>query len=113
MLAKKYGLSNSAVAITLLLLIASGKTLNGAREGNADSLVFLKKRKNARKGFDEKKSNAPKRNAIFTDHFAVQETNVTVTIGELFRNLTLTKERDFSKDVLIENFNLKVVIKEK
>ena len=41
-LAKNHGLSNSEVAITLQSLIASGKILKRAREGDADSLVFPK-----------------------------------------------------------------------
>ena len=66
----------------------------------------------------KKKSNAHKGDTILTDHFEVQETNVTVAIGDLVRSLNLTnellqKERDFNKDLLIENNNLKIVIKEK
>ncbi len=41
-LAKKLGLSSSKVAITLQFLIASGKILKQAREGDTDSLVFPK-----------------------------------------------------------------------
>ena len=66
----------------------------------------------------KKKSNAQKGNTILTDNFEVQETNVTVAIGDLVRSLNLTnelvqKERDSSKDLLIENRNLKIAIKKK
>ncbi len=44
-LAKKHGLSNSEVAITLKFLVASGKILKQAREGGTDSLVFPKENK--------------------------------------------------------------------
>lgn len=118
-LAKKHGLSNSEVAITLQYLIASGKILKRAREGDADSLVFPKENeKKPEKVSIKKKSNAQKGNTILTENFEVQETNVTVAIGDLVRSLNLTnellqKERDFSKDLLIENNNLKIAIKEK
>ena len=119
MLAKKHGLSNREVAITLQFLIAFGKILKRAREGYADSLVFPKESaKKSEKVSMKKKSNAQKGDTILTDHFEVHETNVTVAIGDLVRSLNLTnellqKERDFSKDLLIENNNLKIAIKEK
>ena len=118
-LAKKHGLSNSEVAITLQFLIASGKILKRAREGDADSLVFPKdNEKKSEKVSVKKKLNAQKGNSILTENFEVQETNVTVAIGDLVRSLNMTnellqKERDFSKDLLIENNNLKIAIKEK
>ena len=118
-LAKKHGLSNSEVAITMQFLIASGKILKRAREGDADSLVFPKdNEKKSEKVSVKKKLNGQKGNSILTENFEVQETNVTVAIGDLVRSLNMTnellqKERDFSKDLLIENNNLKIAIKEK
>ena len=118
-LAKKHGLSNSEVAINLQFLIASGKILKRAREGDADSLVFPKdNEKKSEKVSVKKKLNAQKGNSILTENFEVQETNVTVAIGDLVRSLNMTnellqKERYFSKDLLIENNNLKIAIKEK
>ena len=48
----------------------------------------------------------------------MQETNVTAAIRDLVRSLHLTnellqKERDCSKDLLIDNNNSKIAIKEK
>ena len=86
-LAKKHGLSNSEVAITLQYLIASGKILKRTRAGDADSLVFPKdNEKNAVK----KKSAGQKGSEI--EKLEVQETNLTVAIGDLIRSLNATNE---------------------
>ena len=69
-LAKKHGLSNSEVAIALRYLIASGKILKRAREGDADSLVFPKD--NEKKAV-RKKSAGQKGSEI--ENLEMQETN--------------------------------------
>ena len=112
-LAKKHGLSNSEVAITLKYLIASGKLLKRAREGDADSLVFPKD--NEKKAV-KKKSAGQKGSEI--ENIEVQEVNLTVAIGDLVRSLNvnnelLQKERELTKDLLLENNTLKIAIKEK
>ena len=112
-LAKKHGLSNSEVAITLQYLIASGKLLKRAREGDADSLVFPKD--NEKKAV-KKKSAGQKGSEI--ENLEVQEVNLTVAIGDLVRSLNVTnellqKERELTKDLLLENNTLKIAIKEK
>ena len=86
-MAKKHSLSNSEVAITLQYLIASGKLLKRAREGDADSLVFPKD--NEKKAV-KKKSAGQKGNEI--ENLEVQETNLTVAIGDLVRSLNVTNE---------------------
>ena len=130
-LAKKHGLSYSEVAITLQFLVASRKILKRAREGDTDSLVFPKeKKKKPEKVSTKKKLTAQKGNSIpvINENFEVQEstrkeskvqeTNLTVVIGDLVRSLNLTnellqKERDFSKRLLLENNSLKVAMNEK